>query len=207
MMSIPTGTIIAAVIAFLGALVGSLVAYVGLLISKESKISEFRQAWIDALRVDISDLTGKLVTTYEADQLTTSELYAANLSIATLRTRILLRLNMAETEPDALVTALDKLHAVANSLVPPASLNMQQKEEYITQKRPLLLNSVADTTTVSQKLLKKEWERVKGGEPVYRSTQRWARFVVIALLFAAPVILAICLCWMLIPSAVCTLSR
>ena len=37
MMSIPTGTIIAAVIAFLGALVGSLVAYVGLLISKESK--------------------------------------------------------------------------------------------------------------------------------------------------------------------------
>ncbi len=49
MMSIPTGTIIAAVIAFLGALVGSLVAYVGLLISKESKISEFRQAWIDAL--------------------------------------------------------------------------------------------------------------------------------------------------------------
>ena len=87
--------------------------------AKSPKISEFRQAWIDALRVDISDLTGKLVTTYEADQLTTSELYAANLSIATLRTRILLRLNMAETEPDALVTALDKLHAVLTLLYHP----------------------------------------------------------------------------------------
>jgi len=41
------GTIIAAVIA-------AIVSLLGLIISKETKVSEFRQAWIDSLRAEIA---------------------------------------------------------------------------------------------------------------------------------------------------------
>ena len=44
------GTMIAAFIA-------GLVSLLSLIISKEQKVSEFRQAWIDALRAEISSLT------------------------------------------------------------------------------------------------------------------------------------------------------
>src|SRR5579864_3724332 len=43
------GTIIAAFIA-------AVISLVGLLISKENKVSEFRQAWIDALREEIASV-------------------------------------------------------------------------------------------------------------------------------------------------------
>jgi hypothetical protein len=37
------------------AFIAGIVSFVGLVISKENKISEFRQTWIDELRKDISD--------------------------------------------------------------------------------------------------------------------------------------------------------
>lgn len=43
------GTIIAAIIA-------AVISLLGLLISKENKVSEFRQAWIDALREEIAEV-------------------------------------------------------------------------------------------------------------------------------------------------------
>jgi hypothetical protein len=54
----PNATVIAAMIAGFVALAGSAVTYIGLLISKESKTSEFRQEWIDALRNDIAEQIG-----------------------------------------------------------------------------------------------------------------------------------------------------
>lgn len=43
-----------AVGATIAAIVAALVALLGLIISKEQKVSEFRQQWIDALRADIA---------------------------------------------------------------------------------------------------------------------------------------------------------
>lgn len=39
------------------ALIAATVSLLGLIISKEQKTSEFRQAWIDALRSDLGSLT------------------------------------------------------------------------------------------------------------------------------------------------------
>jgi hypothetical protein len=50
MASIPD----AAIGAVVAALIAGTVSLLGLIISKEQKTSEFRQAWIDALRCDLS---------------------------------------------------------------------------------------------------------------------------------------------------------
>jgi hypothetical protein len=43
-----------AVGAVAAALIAGLISLLGLIISKEQKVSDFRQAWIDALRSDIA---------------------------------------------------------------------------------------------------------------------------------------------------------
>jgi hypothetical protein len=51
--------LIAAASAFVVAWVAGAFSLLGLLISKEQKVSEFRQAWIDALRADIAALVAE----------------------------------------------------------------------------------------------------------------------------------------------------
>ena len=48
-------------VAILVALISGVFSLVGLIISKEAKLSEFRQAWIDALREDLSNFTAHAV--------------------------------------------------------------------------------------------------------------------------------------------------
>jgi hypothetical protein len=43
------------------ALLGAGIAIVGLVISKESKVSEFRQQWIDGLRADVASLVSTAI--------------------------------------------------------------------------------------------------------------------------------------------------
>ena len=43
------------IVPILVAFIAGIVSFIGLVISKENKISEFRQTWIDELRKDISD--------------------------------------------------------------------------------------------------------------------------------------------------------
>jgi hypothetical protein len=47
-----------AVGAVIAAIIAGSIALLGLIISKEQKVSEFRQQWIDALRQDIAPLYG-----------------------------------------------------------------------------------------------------------------------------------------------------
>ena len=46
----------AAIGAIAAASIAGLLAFLGLIIAKENKTSEFRQAWIDSLRLDLSKL-------------------------------------------------------------------------------------------------------------------------------------------------------
>jgi len=45
----------------IAAIIGAVVALVSLIISKESKLSEFRQAWIDSLRQEIADFLSNIL--------------------------------------------------------------------------------------------------------------------------------------------------
>ena len=81
------------------ALIAALVSVLGLIISKESKISEFRQAWIDGLRSDLAKLIGhtaalqavKLMDVGNNDRLSLS--IAHFLGVNEMSSKIRLRLN------------------------------------------------------------------------------------------------------------------
>ena len=55
----PSSELVAAVATIAAALVAGLVSFIVTVLSKEQKTSEFRQAWIDALRSDIADFVAK----------------------------------------------------------------------------------------------------------------------------------------------------
>jgi hypothetical protein len=152
---------------------------VNLIISKEQKVSELRQAWIDALRNDISEYVGHLFS-FRASWAATSaapplsgDVGAAFIKeqvetiqkLETLATRILLRVN--PSEHNALVVLL------------------QDADRIISSKKTLAESDALDMTikailTESQKLLKREWERVKAGETGFR-LMRGASFALIFL--------------------------
>jgi len=45
----------------IASIIGAVVTLASLIISKESKLSEFRQAWIDSLRQEIADLLSNIL--------------------------------------------------------------------------------------------------------------------------------------------------
>lgn len=103
-------------------LVTGALALLGLIITKESKVSKFRQAWIDALRADVAALLAAVHTSLllitddegagirEHDNLSfdvqlalISSLREANAALFTIR----LRLNHTEAESIKILATLD----------------------------------------------------------------------------------------------------
>src|ERR1700733_8509302 len=89
--------IIAALVTVIGllfaALIAARVSYVGLLISKESSVSQFRQAWVDALREDIAELVGRYSTYPRAGHMNAAGRSELDLATATVKARIQMRMN------------------------------------------------------------------------------------------------------------------
>jgi translation initiation factor 2 beta subunit (eIF-2beta)/eIF-5 len=108
-----TTAIVAASATILVALISGLVSLLGLIISKEQKISDFRQAWIDALRQDTATLLANanticaslLVSPMSPDKWATlkENVFALN----ELSAKIKLRLNRREKEHDAVQKTLE----------------------------------------------------------------------------------------------------
>lgn len=145
------GSVIAAAIA--GA-----IALVSLVISKENKLSDFRQSWIDSLRVEVADLLSnilmikKLVEDEESD-VEKKDLFQA-LQIAD-RSLMLIRLRLNENEPDSmrLLETIDKIENLSNGSSFPYEVVQKLERELISH---------------SKQVLKTEWERVKSGEPIFK---------------------------------------
>lgn len=163
---IAIGAVIAAGIAALASLLG-------LVISKEQKTSEFRQAWIDSLREEIAKLIshansihGALVA--KSDKATLAETWEVvrndYVGINDATARIRLRLNPSEKGSQAVLTAIAEIEGMIN----PGLIDAKRLNE--TEKR-----LVAD----AQVLLKREWRRVRRGEPVF-AILRMLLFVVAA---------------------------
>jgi len=173
MASIPpvaVGAIIAATIA-------AMISLIGLIISKEQKTSDFRQAWIDALRDDlgtyltqvrcICDGAAVKYKTIESKVETLTPLYAA-LNKATFS--ITLRVNPDEPHAQSVLLAMSEIGKVISN---PASLtpkNIQDHEE--------------ELLVAAKKLLKDEWRRVKRGEPAFVI----AKLTAVGLIIAAVVV-------------------
>ena len=164
------------------AVITGVVSFIGLVISKENKISEFRQTWIDELRKDISDYIalsemhafnytnlwskGKQEATntdYDPQAAINDYLSKESNTIDSLNTRIVLRLN-----PDKHVQLLNALRASYNSHI---SLINATKEDRRNQLHHDLSKFNQELRDQSVALLRTEWKRVKKGELWFRGTK------------------------------------
>lgn len=147
--------------AILAALIAGCISLALAILTKDQKTSEFRQAWIDALRTDVALLAGTLSMIMEialdkagGDE---SNLEALNevlhgkhtefIGLGACAIRIKLRLN--PDEHGALLEILDQLSADENG----ADNTQRLIDDFVAQIQPVLKN---------------EWRRVKRGELSYR---------------------------------------
>lgn len=186
-MMAPIGVVSAALIA------GSL-AFVGLITTKESKVSEFRQKWINDLRDEIAAFASSVDTLMEHiskdnwgsmkdrtammhSKLEHSELYN---KFEQSRISIILRINEFEK---------DKFQRVTNKL-----FVRQINRISTTFERGNFLKTrelIVGLIPLSKKILKHEWNRARDGERWYLSAKTFAEWVIGG---ASTVIFAILMC-------------
>jgi len=174
--------------AVLAACITGAISFVSLVTSKEQKISEFRQAWIDAFRSELADFSSqarrvslehipiniKAITAPLLEQIEIADREAEKPDpfhenrqrMAQAYYALRLRLNPDEADHKQLLTHLDSVYEILNS----------HSDRY--GRCVVELDKLAK---VAQVVLKREWVRVKNGEGSYRTTVRAAKWVALIL--------------------------
>ena len=145
-------------------MIAVIVSFISLIIAKETKTSEFRQAWIDYIRDDIADLMGTLtqytmiyIAQNPTDQQSKEKFINNNnellAKILISTNKITLRLNPKDDKD-----LIDYLSSITDFAMLP-------KEDKLAN----LTTTMNNLQEKSHQLLKDEWERVKKGEKVYRA--------------------------------------
>lgn len=167
MLTLPEGAIGAIVAAF----IAGIVSLLGLIVSKEQKTSEFRQAWIDALRSEISMLISHANAIHGASVAGSASLRDAWTDMRTdfvgineAAAKIRLRLNASEESSRAILQTVEEIE---RALAPGNAIHHEELNKI--EKR------LVDKTTI---VLKREWERVKRGEMSYKIAKALAGTVV-----------------------------
>ena len=159
------------------AIIASFFSFLGLIIAKEQKTSEFRQAWIDSLRNEISQLIASAnaihvaMTSQRLESVTSAwnvvrdDFVAINEAAA----RIRLRLNPNEELSKAVLAKIEEIEGLLAPRKLPDYTELNQKEKELVSQ--------------ASALLKEEWRRVKKGEPTFR-VAKWGVVVAMLLLVA-----------------------
>jgi hypothetical protein len=178
-----------ALLTVLAAVIAGAVSLVALTLGKEQKVSEFRQAWIDALRLDLATFLSsarafaramQARSVHGTDSLDPAKVLFSfdkageiRLAAAEAFYRIKLRLNPDEASHQDLLRLMKQAITDQNS-------DLQQGG---ASNRDVIaaIDRVADAASP---ILKAEWERVKNGERPYRTTRKAAIVVLAAALLA-----------------------
>lgn len=156
------------------ALIAGAIAYAGFISTKESKVSEFRQNWINSLRDEISkyiscidsliehlkkDNTGMMYapTKFMQKKLDHSELYTEMLQA---KISILLRINNKEKKPEDFERNEKFLTLIENISIKFESMKFGEVDE-----------DVKLLTSASRDLLKHEWNRARDGEKKFQEAK------------------------------------
>ena len=161
------------------AIVGGFFSFVSLVSSKEQKVSEFRQEWINGLRGDLSVFFSSARALCRTMQETRSpnttdddiqdfkfgkeKIGHMRLAGADALYRVKLRLNKNEPEHKELQRLLETAIKIQNRI------NIDKGLDYTEA-----LDAIERASNYSQDILKSEWERVKNGEPSYRRSKNFA---------------------------------
>ncbi|PHM71415.1 hypothetical protein [Xenorhabdus kozodoii] len=153
--------------------------------NKEQKVSEFRQAWIDGLRGDISGLIASIfyISYYHSTQHANNppnpkDIESSHKRYVEACTSLLLRINAQDPDlkiRDINQTFLDSLNNIQNA--------------FNAYNYSGAANLTKDLIDSSKPLLKAEWERVKAGEKTYKRTKVFAWVLSISGLALASVFL------------------
>jgi hypothetical protein len=164
--------LIAAAAACLTAWIAGTVSVLGLLISKEQEVSRFRQAWIDDLRRDIAEIIARIyqihayfhksVPIYD-DSFDYAAFWKATrddyLELNRASIRVKLRVNRDENASALVLQSLNDIEQLFKD-------DLGTVEVAATLARIHTIVSALERDMPP--LLKREWQRVKSGEPVYR---------------------------------------
>ena len=103
-------TVLVGVGAVVAALIAAAASFVSMISSKEEKVSEFRQVWINNIREEISEFLALLKIVSACDPINTKDEYYKNMTDK--YNRILLRLNPIKDKvlADKIKTAYEDLH-------------------------------------------------------------------------------------------------
>lgn len=165
------------------ALVAGGIARANLIASKETKVSEFRQAWINVLRDDLAALFSNTRTLARAMQesrthqhatsdkfhIEQSKITAVRHGAAETYHRIRLRLNRGQNDHKELLRLL--------------SVMMEAQQAYMDNKEGDVdepIAAVENAASYAEGVLKSEWETVKFGERAYRAAVRTTTITLVA---------------------------
>ncbi|WP_119257810.1 hypothetical protein [Shinella zoogloeoides] len=147
------------------ALIAGLVSLLGLIIGKEQKVSEFRQAWVDELRkclvaylVNINAICDALRLRKAGKSIDDAALLANYKLLNEANHGIRLRVNAAEAPAEALLKSMTDFEALStdNASLTPDRIRVVEQA----------------FVEASKGLLKFEWNRVKRGEKTFVWTKR-----------------------------------
>lgn len=167
------------------AFIAGAVSFIVTVLTKEQKTSEFRQAWIDALREDLANFASLAIVIYDlikgrlrhGEDIGSIERALLQTDLADFkkveiaRLRILFRLNPKEHVN--LIKTLDDIY--------------QHTPERELKTPGLIDQLVARFTDESQRVLKSEWKRVKKGEPIFRVT-KWGSLGIVIIIIVTGLI-------------------
>jgi hypothetical protein len=181
-MAIDFTSLLPAVLTFAAALVGGGIARSNLIATKETKVSEFRQAWINSLREELATLLSNnrtLVRAVQEDRSAKAEnsskfhfskdkITAVRHGTAETYYRIKLRLNREQDDHKELLRLLSEMMGATQRYVEDPAADVQ-----------LPLSHVEKASDQAEKVLKNEWRTVKNGEAAYRSAVKTTSLVLI----------------------------
>lgn len=158
------------------ALIAGLVSLLGLIVGKEQKVSEFRQAWIEDLRkcfiaylVNINAVADAVRLQKAGKPLDGSAQVTNYKMLNEASHGIIFRINDKEETAKELLISMASFESIASS------------NENLTPDRIRLAE--VEFSNAARKLLKFEWNRVKQGEMIFRLT-KYIVFSVVILMSA-----------------------
>jgi hypothetical protein len=169
-------------------LIAATIAFVNLTLTKELKTSEFRQAWINSLREDLSTFFAcarafarateeqhffdKSESEKNSFKISSDKVSDMRYQVAEVYSRITLKLNYKEPEHEELLRLMNVV------------INKQNESLKSKSDSTETVKAIEIATKYSRPLIKTEWDRVKNGEPAYKYTRNGAIIGIIVLCLA-----------------------
>lgn len=156
------------------AVIAGLVSMLGLIIGKEQKVSEFRQAWINDLRKCVVDYLVNINAICDMVRLRKS-------GGAEVNTALLSHYKSLNEASHGITFRINSDEQTAKNLLS----SMKEFEELARNNESLTPENIrrveGDFTIAAKELLKFEWRRVKKGEPIFVWSKRVIGFAIIVL--------------------------